>query len=130
MSYKQFSAGWLLLARCRTPLSSFANDAVAGPVFTVPVVEQGRAALEAIDQVLPHSASQPWATVLLQSQRSSACLSQNSMAPNSKCVLGRPPYPTNWIVPYQLDCRITSDLSVELVAKAYYEKSNDCQKCQ
>ena len=33
------------------PLQSFASDAVPGPVFTVPVVEQGRAALEAIDKV-------------------------------------------------------------------------------
>ena len=33
------------------PLASFASDTVPGPVFTVPVVEQGRAALEAIDKV-------------------------------------------------------------------------------
>ena len=33
------------------PLDSFASDVVPGPVFTVPVVEQGRAALEAIDKV-------------------------------------------------------------------------------
>jgi len=33
------------------PLQSFASDAVPGLVFTVPVVEQGRAALEAIDKV-------------------------------------------------------------------------------
>jgi hypothetical protein len=43
-----------------TPLSSFANDAVPGPVFTVPVVEQGRAALEAIDAVRKTNKRPPW----------------------------------------------------------------------
>lgn len=32
------------------PLRSFASDAVPAPVVTVPVVEQGRAALEAINK--------------------------------------------------------------------------------
>ena len=34
-----------------TPLSSFATDAVPGRVFTVPVVEGGRPALETINAV-------------------------------------------------------------------------------
>lgn len=33
------------------PLRSFASDQVPAPVITIPVVEQGRAALEAINKV-------------------------------------------------------------------------------
>ena len=33
------------------PLDTFASDVVPGPVFAVPVVDQGRAALESIDKV-------------------------------------------------------------------------------
>ena len=41
----------ILLQVYPEPLQSFASDTVPGPVFTIPVVEQGRAALEAIDKV-------------------------------------------------------------------------------